>query len=133
MTISTMFALLTSVIVLTHSATQAADAAKDKPAQPPKSASKQKQVPFRGKVSTVDKTAKSITLEGKEKSRTLQITSSTKISKQGKPAVLDDVTVGETVGGLARETAAGKWEIVTLTIGAKAAKPKEGEKKGEDK
>jgi hypothetical protein len=49
-------------------------------------------------------------LEGKEKGRTFQITSATKITKDGKPAVTDDVLVGQTVGGLAKETAAGKWE-----------------------
>jgi hypothetical protein len=128
---SIVLALLTSVIAFTLPVGHAAESANDKPAQPPTSASKQKQMPFRGKVSAVDNTIKSITLDGKEKSRTFLITSATKISKEGKPAVLNDVTVGATVGGLARETAGGKWEIVTLTIGSKPTKPKEGEKKGE--
>ena len=90
-------------------------------------------MPFRGKISAVDKTTKTITLEGKEKSRTFQITSASKITKDGKPAVMDDVIVGQTVGGLAKETAAGKWEVVTLNIGAKAGKAKDAEKKGENR
>jgi len=128
-----MLALLTAALVSTGPATQAAEGAKDKSAQPPKSEGKQKQMPLRGKVSAVDKTTKTIVLEGKEKSRTFQITSASKITKDGKPAVIDDVIVGQTVGGLAKETAAGKWEVVTLNIGAKAGKAKDAEKKGENR
>ena len=128
-----MLALLTAALVSTGPATQAAEGAKDKSAQPPKSVGKQKQMPFRGKVSAVDKTTKTIALEGKEKNRTFQITSASKITKDGKPAVIDDVIVGQTVGGLAKETAAGKWEVVTLNIGAKAGKAKDAEKKGENR
>jgi hypothetical protein len=129
-----VLALLTVGMAFTVPATQAvaADAPNDKPAQAPPKTAKQKQMPFRGKVGAVDKVAKTVTLEGKEKSRTFQITSASKITKNGKPAVIDDVTVGETVGGLAREVT-GKLEIVTLNLGAKAAKPKEGGKKGETK
>ncbi len=130
---SIVLALLTAAMVLIGPAIQAAEGAKDKSAQTPKSERKQKQIPFRGKVSAVDKTAKTITLEGKEKSRTFQITSATKITKDGKPAVMDDVIVGQTVGGSARETAAGKWEVVSLNVGAKAGKAKDTEKRGENK
>ena len=130
---SSVLALLTAAMVFAGPATQAAESAKDKSVQPPKSEGKQKQMPFRGKVSAVDKTAKSVTLEGKEKSRTFQITSTTKITKDGKPAVMDDVLVGQIVGGLAKETAAGKLEVVTLNIGAKVGKAKDAEKKGENK
>ena len=124
---------MTAAMVFTGPSTQAAEGAKDKSAQDSKSERKQKQMPFRGKISAVDKTAKTVTLEGKEKSRTFQITSASKITKDGKPAVIDDVIVGQTVGGLAKETAAGKWEVVTLNIGAKAGKAKDAEKKGENR
>jgi hypothetical protein len=90
---------------------------------------KKRQVPFRGKVSTVDKVAKTIALEGKEKQRVFQITSETKITRDGKPAVFDNVAAGESVGGLARENAAGKLEVVTLNVGAKSAKAKSDEEK----
>ena len=130
---SIVLAVLTAAMFFTDPATRAAEGAKDKSAQTPKPEGKQKQMPFRGKVSAVDKTAKTVTLEGKEKSRTFQITSATKITKAGKPAVIDDVIVGQTVGGLAKETAAGKWEVVTLNIGANAGKAKDAEKKGENK
>ena len=128
-----MLALLTAALVSTGPATQAAEGAKDKSPQPPKSVGKQKQVPFRGKVSAVDKTTKTIALEGKEKSRAFQITSATKITKDGKPAVMDDLIVGQTVGGSARQTVSGKWEIVTLNLGTKAVRAKDVEKKGENR
>ena len=130
---SFVLALLTAAIVFTGPSTRAAEGAKDTPSQSPKSERKQKQIPFRGKVGAVDKTAKTVTLEGKEKSRTFQITSATKITQDGKPAVIDDIIVGQTVGGSAKQTAAGKWEVVTLNIGAKAGKAKDAEKKGENR
>ena len=130
---SIVIALLTAVIVFVAPATQAADDAKDKSAQTPKPERKQKQMPFRGKVGAVDKVAKTVTLEGKEKSRTFQVTLATKITNEGKPGVMDDVVVGQTVGGLAKQNATGKLEIVTLNIGAKPGKTKDAEKKGETK
>jgi hypothetical protein len=123
--------VLAAVVACVSPTNQAAESSKDKPAQAPKSGSKARQMPFRGKISAVDKTAKTITLEGKEKGRTFQITSATKITKDAKPAVLDDVTVGETVGGLAKENAAGKWVVVSLNVGARAGKAKRGEKNAE--
>ena len=85
--------------------------------------------PFHGKLASVDKTAKTITLEGKEKARVFLITSETRIRKDRKPATLDDVQLGERVGGSARENAAGKMEVVTLNVGlaARGAKAKEGD------
>src|SRR5947199_137111 len=130
---SIVLALLTAAMVFTGPATEAAEGATDKSTQTPKSEGKQKRMPFSGKVSAVDKTTKTVTLEGREKSRTFQITSATKITKDGKPAVLDDVIVGQTVRGLAKETATGKWEVVTLNIGAKAGKAKDAEKKGDNR
>jgi hypothetical protein len=129
---SLLVALLGVALVCPGTVTQAAEGANDKPAQTPKPDGKQKQMPFRGKVSAVDKTAKTITLEGKEKGRTYQITSTSKITKSGKPAMLDDVVVGQSVGGLAKE-AAGKWEVATLSIGASAGNAKDAEKKAEHK
>src|SRR5438552_9142035 len=119
-TLSVLIALIAGV----PPTVRAAEAYKDKATQAPKSDNRPKQIPFRGKVGAVDKTAKTVTLEGKEKSRTFQITSATKITQDGKPAVIDDIIVGQTVGGSAKQTAAGKWEVVTLNIGAKAGKAK---------
>ncbi len=104
--------------------------AADAPADAPKTEKKPRGVPFNGKVAAVDKTAKTISLEGKEKARVFYITSETRIHKDRKPATLDDVVVGERVGGYARENAQGKMEVVNLNAGLPAPKPKG---QGEDK
>ena len=103
--------------------------AAEKPAETPgKAEKKAKALPFNGKVGAVDKNAKTVTLEGKEKSRVFQITSETKIHKEKKPATLDDVMVGDHVGGSYRENAEGKMEVVTLNTGLPQTKSKTKEK-----
>jgi len=87
----------------------------DAPATPP-APKKARALPFNGKVGAVDKVAKTVTLEGKEKARVFQITSESKIRKDKKPATLDDVMVGDRVGGSQRESADGKMEVVTLNV-----------------
>jgi hypothetical protein len=79
-------------------------------------------LPFRGKLSAVDKTAKTITVG----ERTFQITSDTKIFKAGKPATLEDGVVGEDMSGSYRKADDGKLTAVTVRFG-----PREG--KGETK
>jgi len=80
-------------------------------------------IPFRGKIAAVDKQAKTI----KVGERTFHITAESKIAKAGKPATLDDATVGEEVGGAYREGADKKLNVVSLRVGprpdAPAAKP----------
>ncbi len=73
--------------------------------------------PFHGKLVSIDKTAKTITV-GK---RTFQITSETKIKKSGKPATLEDGVVGETVSGYIKPGADGKLNATTVNFGPKAA------------
>jgi hypothetical protein len=94
-------------------------------AAPAKPAARVKQMPFRGKVSEIDKSAKTITLAGKEKDRKFHLTAASRIHLDGQTKRLEDVKTGLMVGGLAREGAAGEWEIVTLNLGVKGglAKP----------
>ena len=81
------------------------------------SATKKKSAhPFRGKLVEVDKVAKTIKL-GKS---TYEITSQTKITKDGKPATLEDGVVGEPVSGYAKPTEDGKMAATTVHFGAKA-------------
>ena len=101
-----------------------------KPAKKPASG----QMPFHGKIGSVDKPAQTITLEGKEKGRTIQITAATRIMKAGKPATFGDASVGEAVGGLVKKTADGKLEAVSLRVGPKPdVTQKPGKAKGETK
>ena len=74
--------------------------------------------PFTGHAVTVDKAAKTVKLSGKT-GRVIQITATTKITKDGKPATLDDLKEGDEVSGGFKTTADGKLEATSLTIGPK--------------
>jgi hypothetical protein len=89
-------------------------------------------IPFTGKLNAVDKTAMTITLEGKEKKRTIHLTSQTRYMKAGKPATLDDAVVGEEVAGQIVKKAEGQEEAVSLRLGPKPEEaPKEKKAKKE--
>jgi cellobiose-specific phosphotransferase system component IIB len=79
--------------------------------------------PFHGKLKAVDKTAKTISVG--EHDLVIQVTSETKLSKNEKPAVLDDGVIGEDVSGAYKKTDDGKLHATMVTFGAKAgSKPK---------
>ena len=94
-----------------------------------KAPEKGKFMPYRGKISAVDKTAKTITLGGKEKERVFQITADTRILKDGQPATLDDVQVGEQVRGQARVASQGNPELISLYLGPKGDGTKDARQK----
>lgn len=111
----------------------AADKPADKPAAPEKGDKKgekkgdknadkkaARSLPFHGKVTAVDKDAKVLTVG----ERKFQATSTTKIVKAGKPAILTDAHVGDEVGGAYREVDGGKLELVSLRIGPKPEEKK---------
>ncbi|MDE3067885.1 MAG: hypothetical protein KGJ60_10095 [Verrucomicrobiota bacterium] len=75
-------------------------------------------VPFRGAVAAVDTNAMTLTI-GK---RTLDITSETRITKNGEPATLSDLAVGDAVGGAYKKTDDGKLQARTIHAGKKKAK-----------
>ena len=70
---------------------------------------------FRGPVSAVDTKAMTLTV-GK---RTFEVTSETKITRDGKPAILSDIAVGDKVGGAYKKTADGKLAATTINVGKK--------------
>jgi hypothetical protein len=74
--------------------------------------------PFHGNLKAVDASAKTITVG----TLTLQITSDTKITKDGKPAALADGVVGEPVSGAYTKTADGKLNAVVIHFGVKPKK-----------
>jgi len=104
--------LIVSVIVAAFAAISVipVTAADEKPADKAPAA---RAIPFRGKIAAVDKQAKTIKIG----ERTFHITADSKIAKAGKPATLDDATVGEDVGGQYREGADKKLNVVSLRIG----------------
>ena len=94
-------------------------------------AKKEKQpkgMPFNGKIKSVDKTNKTITID-REKSNTFHVTSATKIIKAGKPATFEDAVVGEVIAGQAREKD-GKLEAVSIRLGPKPADEGSTKKEG---
>lgn len=73
--------------------------------------------PFRGTLKAVDKDAMTLTLAGKQKDRVIHITSETRFTRDGKPAVLGDGVVGEEVAGSARKTGDGRTVAVSVRFG----------------
>ena len=73
------------------------------PAEAPKKPAKKKPasntLPFRGKVESVDAKAMTITLAGREKQRVFNVTSKTRLEKDGKPATFGDIKAGEEARG----------------------------------
>ena len=72
--------------------------------------------PFHGNLAAVDNNAKTITV-GK---RTFRITSETKISKAGKPAMLSEGVVGEPVSGYIKPSEDGSLVATRVNFGPKA-------------
>jgi len=76
-------------------------------------------LPIRGKIRAVDVINKTITLEGKEKSRLIQVKSDTKMTKDGKPATFDAAVVGEELGGQVKKVGEDKFDAISLRFGPK--------------
>jgi hypothetical protein len=108
--------LVTTAVALAASPVLAAEKTDAKPkkeaANAPKAEASGRVVPFRGKITA--KTDASITIG----ERTIEITSDTKIVKNGKPATLADAAVGDEVGGQYR-TENNKMIARSLRIGPK--------------
>ncbi len=70
-------------------------------------------LPYHGKVAAVDANAMTFTVAN----TTYAITSATKITKEGKPAVFSDITVGAAVHGYCLKDDAGKATATLVRIG----------------
>jgi hypothetical protein len=74
-------------------------------------------LPFHGTLATLDTNAMTLTV-GK---RTFNVTSETRITKDGKPAMLVEGVTGEPVRGSYKKAADGTLNAATVFFGAKAA------------
>jgi hypothetical protein len=74
-------------------------------------------LPIRGKIGAVNPEEKTITLDGKGKSRVIQVRSDTKLTKDGQPATLDAAIVGEEIAGQVRKVEGNKFEALSLRFG----------------
>lgn len=112
-----LFALAAAALMAAPSLTRAQDTSTNAPSAAAPAAKKHG-LPFHGKVAAVDTTAMTVTIG----TRTFNVTSDTKIMKEGKPATLADVTVGENISGFAKKDDAGKLNATVIHIGKKAKK-----------
>ena len=67
---------------------------------------------FEGKVESVDLTAQTFKVDGKE----FTMTRDSKLTKDGKPAKLSEVVAGSMAGGLARQGFNGRLEVVSVMV-----------------
>jgi hypothetical protein len=81
---------------------------------------------FNGKLGAIDTNAMTLTVG----ERTFEITSDTKITKDGKPATLADGVVGETVSGAYKKDADGKLIATSIHFGEKKHKKKSDSESG---
>lgn len=79
-----------------------------------KPAPKKHGLPFHGKVASVDANAMTFTVG----TMTIGITSTTKITKGGKPGVFADITAGANVSGSYKKDDSGRLNAMLVRIGA---------------
>jgi hypothetical protein len=114
----TLITLLAATVLGMPVRVSAQDASQTKPATPAAPTAKVRPIPFHGKIATVDKVAKTITLDEKTK-RTFEVTSETKMMKNGKAATLEDAVAGEAASGSYTKSDDGKLVAKSLRFGAK--------------
>jgi hypothetical protein len=126
----TTFMRAISAILVLAFFIQSSFAAEKQAKTPPTSAqqAKPKFRPFHGTIKSFDKAAKTVTLNG-AKAQTFAVIAETKINKDGKPATVEALVAGETLGGRARQAPDGRWEALTLNVGKKPANPTKAEPK----
>lgn len=112
----------------------ASPAASTKAAPPAAKNTTERAVPFHGTISTVDQTAKTFTIAGKEKARVFKVTDKTVLTKAGVVATMKDVVANEEVRGSYSKEADGSLEAKTVKLGPmtdaeKAAGSKSSKKK----
>jgi hypothetical protein len=108
-------ALIATALIAVPAMTRAEDSTNAPAAQTP--APKKHSNVIHGKVAAVDATAMTFTVGDS----TVAVSSSTKITKNGQPAVFADITVGETVASAYKKDDAGKLNATSVRIGAKKA------------
>ena len=93
-----------------------APAAPEQKADAPVKHKKSDHLVFKGKLSAVDTNSMTLTV-GK---RTFEITSETRITKDGQPATLSDGVLGEKASGAYKKDADGKLTATSIRFGAKS-------------
>jgi hypothetical protein len=123
-----------------HAATEkspspAPSAASSSKAAPPAAKTKtERAIPFHGIISTVDQTAKTFTIAGKEKARVFKVTDKTVLTKAGTPATMKDVLAKDEARGTYVKEADGSLDARVVKLGQitdaeKASSSKSSKKK----
>jgi hypothetical protein len=103
------------------------DAAAGKEDAPKEGKKKGEGLPARGKVTAIDKTAKTVTVG----ERVFHVNAETRLIKAGKTATLDDAAVGEDVGIFYKKDGE-KLVALTMRFGPRPEGEPKGEKKKKD-
>ncbi len=111
-----LIAIAAAALIAAPATIHAQDAAK--PAATTPAPAKKKGTAVHGAVTAVDATAMTVTVGTK----TYNVTSDTKITKDGQPATLADVTVGATVSITYKKDDAGKLTATAIHMGVKKKK-----------
>lgn len=118
--------VLFSIIAAVLTAMPAISGAQDTSAgQKAPAAKKNKALPFHGKATTVDTNAMTLTVG----TLNFNITSQTKITKDGKPATLSEITVGDALTGSYKKNDEGKLDASLVRDGKASAKTPKAVKK----
>lgn len=108
--------------------------ASSKTAPPPTKNKTERAVPFHGRISAVDQTAKTFTIAGKEKARVFKVTDKTLLTRAGAPAGMKDVQANDEVRGTYVKAPDGSLDARMVKLGPmtdaeKAASAKSSKKK----
>jgi hypothetical protein len=98
--------------------------AAEKPAAAEKKETKPRALPYQGKIVALDQQAKTV----KVGEKVFQVSTDTKITKNGQPATLADAAIGEQVGISYRQGDDKTLNLVSLRIGPKPEVKKENKK-----
>jgi Domain of unknown function (DUF5666) len=115
--LSLFITAIIAVPALSHAQDESTNAPPTADQTAPAKHKKHSSLVFRGTVSAMDTNAMTFTV-GK---RTFNITSETKITKNGQPAILGDIAVGDKVGGAYKKDDDGKLNATTIHDGKKTA------------
>ena len=77
--------------------------------------------PFHGTISSIDKKAMTVSLEGKEHARVIHLNAESHLEKGGKPATLGDLTAGDYLHGRVEKKGTAEF-VVKATAGPKPEK-----------
>ena len=111
---------------------KAADEASASPAAGESKAKAPRPIPFHGTVASVDQSAKTFTIAGKEKSRVFQVTDKTTVTKAGAAATMSDIQANEQISGSYWKKDDGTLEAKTVKVGGSGEKKAKKAKKSDD-